>query len=96
MTGATSSTFFRPPPGWRTLPASGVFSRLLARNSLTPLVMVIRDMPVNRASRLTPPRPNSIARSATNKRAWYSLRVSRTRNQRDSVSEGDATPRPRP
>src|SRR3954452_8507957 len=92
--GATCSAFFRPPPGWRPLPESAVFSRRLPRNSLTPLVMVTRDMPVSRASRLTPPRPNSIARSATNKRAWYSLRVPRTRNQRDSVGEGDVPARP--
>src|SRR5689334_7682942 len=92
--GATCSAFLRPPPGWRTLPACAVFSRRLPRNSLTPFVMVTRDMPVSRASRLTPPRPNSIARSATNKRAWYSLRVPRTRNQRDSVGGGDVPARP--
>src|SRR5689334_25020732 len=95
ITGATCSAFLRPPPGWRTLPAWAVFSRRLPRNSLSPWVMVTRGMPVSRASRLTPPRPNSIARSATNKRAWDSFSVPRTRNQRDSVDEGDVLPRPR-
>src|SRR5690349_1991974 len=94
IAGATCSAFFRPPPGWRTLPVAAVFNRFLPRNSLTPLVIVTRDMPVSRASRLTPPRPNSIARSATNNRAWYSLRVPRTRNQRNSVGEGDVPARP--
>jgi hypothetical protein len=51
--------------------------------------MVGRDIPVNLASRVIPPRPTASAFSATYRRAWYSFRVPSTRSQRFSAAEID-------
>ncbi len=90
--GSASSTFFRPPPGALTLPASDLGKSPRPCSSATPLVIVTRDIPVSSDSRLIPPRPSSNAFSATNSRPWYSFKVPSTLNQRRSPGE-DPLPR---
>ena len=84
--GLSSSTRLRPAPAART-PAVGERSGPDARNSAMALVMVVREKPVSRARWLTPPRPKSIARSATYIRAWNSFNVLNTFNHRRSASD---------
>jgi hypothetical protein len=55
--GSTSSTLFLPPPARLARPSPGLTSFPPPLNSSTALVIVVRESPVNAATRLMPPHP---------------------------------------